>query len=101
MASESVGDARGDEAIVLTLLSRPYCHLCEDMHAALAPLAARHGATVVIVDVDADPALERDHGDRVPVLFLGSAQAGTELCHYHLDAGGVERALRVAARGSA
>ena len=31
----------------LTLLSRAYCHLCDEMLAALAPLADAHGATIV------------------------------------------------------
>ena len=84
---------QGAQAKLLTLLSRSYCHLCEDMAAAVAPIAARHGAALVEVDIDADPALEAAHGDRVPVLFLGTAEAGVELCHYHLAAEAVERAL--------
>ena len=44
--------------IELTLMSRGYCHLCHDMEAALAPIAAEYGARVTVVDVDADPVLE-------------------------------------------
>lgn len=80
-----------------TLLSRSYCHLCDDMAAALAPIARARGIPVVVVDVDADPALEARHGDRVPVLFLGRPAEGLELCHFHLDAEAVERALARAA----
>jgi Glutaredoxin-like domain (DUF836) len=65
----------------LTLLSRTYCHLCHDMEAALAPLAAEVGAEVVVLDVDADDALEARWGELVPVLLHGD----TELCHYFLD----------------
>ena len=83
----------------LTLLTRAYCHLCDDMASALAPLAARHHAQVVQIDVDAHPALEAAHGDRVPVLFLGSAEAGVELCHYHLDASRVAQVLASAGAG--
>ncbi|HET7134613.1 MAG TPA: glutaredoxin family protein, partial [Casimicrobiaceae bacterium] len=36
---------------MLTLLSRAYCHLCDDMREALAPLAIRAGAHVVELDV--------------------------------------------------
>lgn len=67
--------------IELTLMSRGYCHLCHDMEAALAPLAAEFGATVTVVDVDADPALEAKYDELVPVLLHGE----TELCHYFLD----------------
>jgi thioredoxin reductase (NADPH) len=35
-----------------------------------------------LCDVDADAALARRYGDRVPVLLAG----GTELCRYFLDA---------------
>jgi thioredoxin reductase (NADPH) len=67
--------------IELTLMSRGYCHLCHDMEAALAPLAAEFGAAVKVLDVDADPALEAKYDELVPVLLHGE----TELCHYFLD----------------
>jgi hypothetical protein len=65
----------------LTLLTRAYCHLCDDMRAALAPLAAAAGATVEEIDVDGDPALEARWGEAVPVLLAGER----ELCRYRLD----------------
>lgn len=67
--------------IELTLMSRGYCHLCHDMEAALAPLAAEFGAAVNVLDVDADPVLEAKYDELVPVLLHGE----TELCHYFLD----------------
>lgn len=67
--------------VELTLMSRGYCHLCHDMEAALAPLADEFGATVTVLDVDADPALEARYDELVPVLLHGE----TELCHYFLD----------------
>jgi len=36
---------------------------------------------VAVVNVDADPALERRYGEKVPVLAHGE----NELCHYRLD----------------
>ena len=77
----------------LTLLSRAYCHLCDEMQAAVRPLAAARGTSLVVVDVDADPALERAYGELVPVLFAGDPATGIELCHYHLDLARVEEAL--------
>jgi hypothetical protein len=85
----------------LTLLSRAYCHLCDDMLAAVGPLAAARGASVVVVDVDSDPALERAYGELVPVLFAGDARNGVELCHYRLDRVRVESALAGAGAPSA
>jgi Glutaredoxin-like domain (DUF836) len=73
--------------------ARAYCHLCDEMLAAVRPLAAARGATIAVVDVDAHPALERAYGDRVPVLFAGDPATGNELCHFRLDRRRVEAAL--------
>jgi glutaredoxin len=78
---------------MLMLLSRTYCHLCDEMRDALAPIALRHGVAVVEVDVDAHPALEAEFGELVPVLLLGMPDDRVELCHYRLDAPAVEAAL--------
>ena len=75
--------------VKLTLLVRAYCHLCEEMREELAPLLGSGKATLELLDVDADPALEARWGDKVPVL-LGGEQ---ELCHYRLDAVAVARWL--------
>jgi len=75
--------------VKLTLLVRAYCHLCDEMREALAPLAAENGVTVELIDVDADPRLEARWGDKVPVLLAGSR----ELCHYRLDRAAVGAAL--------
>ena len=80
-------------ARTLTLIGRAYCHLCDEMLNALRPLAAAHGARVVILDADADPTLEAAYGERVPVLLLGEPLQGVELCHYRLDAARVMKAL--------
>jgi thioredoxin reductase (NADPH) len=69
--------------IEMTLISRNCCHLCHDMEAALTPLAEEFGATVTVLDVDADPVLEARYDELVPVLLHGEA----ELCHHFLDVG--------------
>ena len=73
----------------LTLYGRSYCHLCDAMLAGLAVLRSEFGFAVDVVDVDTDAALEQRFGTLVPVLM----HAGTELCHYHLDAGKVRAYL--------
>jgi hypothetical protein len=65
----------------LTLISRAYCHLCQDMELALRPLLAEFGVDVEVFDVDADPELEALYDELVPVLL----HQGSELCHYFLD----------------
>jgi hypothetical protein len=79
-----------NESPRFTLYSRSYCHLCEDMRAALQVFMARQGLayTVDVVDVDADPSLVARFDELVPVLY--GSPAGPELCHYFLD----ETALR-------
>jgi thiol-disulfide isomerase/thioredoxin len=76
-------------APTLALYSRTWCHLCEEMRAALVPLAAEFGANVEVIDVDADPALVARYDELVPVLVLD----GVELSRYRLDAERVRAAL--------
>jgi thioredoxin reductase (NADPH) len=65
----------------LTVLSRSYCHLCEELLAALKQYQRRYDFEIEVLDVDSDPRLEEKWGDKVPVLLDGER----ELCHYHLD----------------
>ena len=59
--------------MVIVLYTRRGCHLCEaaeDMLVVHAP-----AATVKIVDIDADPDLQRLYGLRVPVLMADDTVA--------------------------
>jgi hypothetical protein len=76
-------------AASLVLYGRAWCHLCEDMRAALEPLLAEYGAQLQSVDIDADPALLAQYDELVPVLVCD----GVELCRYRLDAPRVRAAL--------
>lgn len=67
--------------IALTLYSRRWCHLCDDMLAGLQTLQSRLVFELAVIDVDSEPALEQRYGEQVPVLLHGER----ELCHYHLD----------------
>jgi hypothetical protein len=73
----------------LTLLGRAWCHLCDDMRNALAPLAAKQPFELEVVDIDGDPELERRYGEDIPVLLGGE----TELCRHRLDAARVAEYL--------
>jgi thioredoxin reductase (NADPH) len=65
----------------LTVLSRSYCHLCDEMIGQLQALRGDAGFEFDVRDVDDDPVLESRFGERVPVLIGGEE----ELCHYRLD----------------
>ncbi|MDE1183691.1 glutaredoxin family protein [Paraburkholderia sp.] len=68
-------------ARALTLYGRAWCHLCDDMRAALDPLLVEFAVQVDVVDIDADPQLEARYNELVPVLVCD----GVEVCRYHLD----------------
>jgi hypothetical protein len=76
-------------ALKLTLFSRSYCHLCDDMLAALTSLLPEcnvPGDVVEVIDVDADPLLVAQYDELVPVLVGQYAgQVPVQLCHYFLD----------------
>lgn len=69
----------------LTVYSRNYCHLCDDMIAGLRALQARTRFAFDVVDIDNDPELERRYNELVPLL----ACDGRELCRHFLDTAAV------------
>jgi hypothetical protein len=54
---------------------------------------------VIDVDTCANASLEAEWGDREPALFAGAPGIGALLCHYHLDAARVTRALTAGHKG--
>ena len=58
--------------IVLTLYSRPGCHLCDEMKAIVERAAPAASATVRIdeIDISTDAALEARYGLDIPVLLI-------------------------------
>ncbi|MEV4707576.1 glutaredoxin family protein [Actinoplanes sp. NPDC049316] len=57
----------------LTLISRTGCHLCEEAEQVLDRIAAGEWTRVEVSDsID----LERDYGDRVPVVLLDGKEHG-------------------------
>ena len=61
------------------------------MIAALQDMQGRFADTYVVnvLDIDQQPALESQWGDKVPVLLEGDV----EICHYFLDADRLARHL--------
>jgi hypothetical protein len=73
----------------LTVLSREYCHLCEELITALKRFQGRYSFEIEVIDIDRRPDLEERWGDKVPVLLDGDL----EICHYFLDAEAVDARL--------
>ena len=60
--------------MILTLLGKPDCHLCHEMHGVAAPVAAALGLTLVERDVREDPELKRRYALDIPVLLAGEVE---------------------------
>jgi len=71
----------------LTLFTRDGCHLCQTAAETLTRIGAEAGLVPDVVDVDADPELQAEYGDRVPVVLLD----GREHSYFTVD---VERLRR-------
>ena len=64
-----------DELPVVTIYSRPGCHLCDDMMAVVARAARSVPLTLEVIDISTDPALEARYGPEIPVLTIGGKKA--------------------------
>jgi glutaredoxin len=71
---------------LVTVYSKPGCHLCEDAMRALELLRAEFAFELQELDITADDDLHRTYFERIPVVTLD----GREVCELRLD----ERLLR-------
>jgi hypothetical protein len=76
-----VADDPADVPARLQLLTRADCHLCEIAAETLTRIGAEAGLVPQAVDVDADPELRAEYGDRVPVVLLD----GREHSYFTVD----------------
>lgn len=58
------------------LYSRTDCHLCEVAREDLERICGELGVEFDEVDVDTDPALRAEYGDRVPVIVVDGREHG-------------------------
>jgi glutaredoxin len=73
----------------VVLVTRVGCHLCEQAQAIVSRVTTELAVGYREVDVDADPAMTAEFGDRVPVVLVD----GTEHTYWHVDEGRLRRAL--------
>lgn len=71
---------------VVTLYSKPDCHLCVEARAALLKVRAELEFELFELDITTDETLHRAYFERIPVVALG----GEELFEYFVE----EDALR-------
>lgn len=74
---------------VLTLLTRPGCHLCGEAREVLAKLSAEVGVAWHERDITADADDMAEYGDRVPVLLFDGREHG----YWHIDEDRIRRDL--------
>jgi glutaredoxin len=65
----------------VTLYGKAGCCLCDEAKEALAQVRAERPFELEEVDVSLDPALNREYGERIPVVAVD----GEELFEYHVD----------------
>jgi glutaredoxin len=75
---------------VVTLYTRPGCHLCEEAKAVIEPMLGEFGATLREVNIDADAVLRERYGSDIPVIFIGARKAAK----HRVDAVKFRRQLR-------
>ena len=60
----------------LTLITRPGCHLCDDAKVVMDRVTAATGEPWQERDVTGDLELEREYGERLPVVLLDGREHG-------------------------
>lgn len=56
------------------LLSKPGCHLCDDVRVVIERVCADLGETYDEVDITADDALFAEYAEQIPVTFVDGRQ---------------------------
>jgi glutaredoxin len=66
---------------VITLYSKPGCHLCDDAREALTRLQKVQPFDLEEVNILDEPGLQADYGEQIPVILLN----GTFVFEYAVD----------------
>lgn len=62
------------EERVVTLVSKPGCHLCDDARAVVEKVCAETGASWEEKDISRDEALHRAYWEQIPVVLVDGEQ---------------------------
>jgi glutaredoxin len=66
---------------LVTVYSKPDCHLCEDAMTVLLGLQSELSFSLRELDISTDEALHRAYFERIPVVEVD----GEELCEYFVE----------------
>lgn len=75
---------------VVTLYSKPGCHLCEDARQMLDTLRPKYPHYLEVIDITSDAEAFSRFASRIPVVVAGSQEYGAPL-----DRPALERVLRL------
>lgn len=75
---------------LVTLYSKPGCHLCEDALRVLQRVQKLHPFALEEINVQDDPALLAEYGEQLPVVTLN----GTFLFEYEVDEARLRQLLK-------
>lgn len=70
-----------EERTLVELMVRPACGSCHRVAEQIRPVVEERGARLRILNVEKDPQLEMEFGDRVPVVVV----AGEEIACWEID----------------
>lgn len=76
--------------VLVELMVRATCGSCERVAAQIEPVVVDAGAQLVLIDVDGDPQLATEFGDRVPVVVID----GEEFACWEVDNAELAAALQ-------
>jgi glutaredoxin len=73
--------------VIVTLYSRPGCHLCDEARESLQRVQTRAPFTLQEVDIESDDTLHSRYLERIPVVAVN----GQDLFDYEVDEESLER----------
>jgi glutaredoxin len=79
-----------EPSIQIEIYSRPGCHLCDEAKDVIDRVRLRMPFEVRVINVEADPELERTYGQQIPVVFIN----GNKAFKYHVDEAELEKKVR-------
>ncbi|HEX6886981.1 MAG TPA: glutaredoxin family protein [Candidatus Nanopelagicales bacterium] len=71
------------------LVGKPGCHLCDEARAVIESVCGELGEAWDEVSILDDPAMADQYWELIPVTLVD----GAELCHWHVEAAALRRAL--------
>jgi len=83
-------DAHTARVTRVVLMTRPGCHLCDDVRSVVAAVCAELDVGWTEVDISTDPALLEAYQEQIPVTLVDGAQHD----FWHVDPARLRAALR-------